>query len=188
MLNQNWVLTAAHCVYYVQGINEIGMGSVFLNKQKMVPVSKIIWNPTYNNNTKANDVALIKLAQPASGNIEFISLGNIPDKVPALLSGWGLTSSGSPNQLQWINLNVIDYNACKSYWGNYVSVNQVCTLNGIGQGFCYGDSGGPLVYNGKEVGIVSFINKEVGCAKGFPDVYARTASYANWITQTMSSN
>ncbi|CAG4926650.1 unnamed protein product [Colias eurytheme] len=47
-----------------------------------------------------------------------------------------------------------------------------------GWGYVDGDSGGPLVRNKKLVGLVSW---NVPCGRGFPDVYTRLSSYANWI-------
>lgn len=46
--------------------------------------------------------------------------------------------------------------------------------------FLQGDSGGPLVVNNEVVGISSWV---MPCGIGYPDVYTRVASYADWIEE-----
>lgn len=41
-----------------------------------------------------------------------------------------------------------------------------------------GDSGGPLVVGNFVVGITSWV---IPCALGYPDVYTRVSSFADWI-------
>ena len=69
LLNENWVITAAHCVY---GRNnpaaftiDAGITSRFTTNswsKTNLRVSKIIIHPSYNPNTITNDIALMKLS------------------------------------------------------------------------------------------------------------------------------
>lgn len=184
------MLTAAHCLYGLPGGTiTVAMGSVHLNNQKQVPIVGGWYHGNYNPQIFQNDVGLLKLAQPASGNVQTISIGdaNAGDKLT--LTGWGMTrfpSNNPPEQLQYIDLKAFDTNQCKARWaqlGLPVDQRQICTLSPVGQGACKGDSGGPLVYNGKQVGIVSFGQP---CAQGVPDVFTRASAFQDWIAFVMN--
>ena len=68
-----------------------------------------------------------------------------------------------------------------------VTTNQLCAgydLGGISS--CQGDSGGPLFHSTSDgrnvlVGITSFVSGRGCAAPGYPAVYARVASYIDWI-------
>ncbi len=69
LINENWVLTAAHCVYgrstpslytFDAGINS--RFTVNAWSKTNLRVSKIIMHPSYNPNLITNDIALMKLA------------------------------------------------------------------------------------------------------------------------------
>lgn len=56
----------------------------------------------------------------------------------------------------------------------------ICFKNIVGRSACGGDSGSSIVTeDGVSVGIVSWGDRV--CGSGFPDVYARTSYYYDWI-------
>nr|ABZ04016.1 serine protease 8 [Costelytra zealandica] len=194
IINNEWILTAAHCivgvggnpaeVMVVAGTNTLNAGGV------THPASRFIVHGDFEYETLFNDVAVIQLAIPLSYTsvIGPVAL-NTADTgaVTATLIGWGLTSTEGyiPNNLQQLNTNTITHALCQSTWGSLVITSQICAFSAFGQGACFGDSGGPLVQAGSNVqlGIVSF---GVACAQGFPDVYTRVSSFDSWITSSIA--
>ncbi|KAF5284116.1 hypothetical protein FQR65_LT00116 [Abscondita terminalis] len=188
VINSNWVLTAAHCVYgksgssmmVVTGTNYLHGGGSFYR------VTQVIWHESYDPSNNVNDIALLRVYGSIAYNskVQPILLSdNTPSPGTALvLSGWGLTSYPSqqlPSYLQHIQLTAISLNQCYgALSGMPVSGGNLCTFKAPGQGACQGDSGGPLTGNGKQVGVVSW---GIPCAKGVPDVFTNVAVYRNWI-------
>ncbi|MCB0193167.1 MAG: trypsin-like serine protease [Anaerolineae bacterium] len=204
LITNEWVLTAAHCIQSngvvkpATGIRAVlGEHNTAGNEgaEQERDVAQVIAHPNYNERTKDNDVALLRLSAVATLNdqVKTIIL-NRDAAVPiagttATVTGWGALRSGgpSPNILQEVNVPVVSNQTCngpQSYGGG-ITENMICA--GFPQGgkdSCQGDSGGPLVIpdgNGgwTHIGVVSFGR---GCASAnFYGVYARTSQYINWI-------
>ena len=203
LIKPNWVVTAAHCldggtspqqVKVVAGTDDLNSGGT------KVGVTKIIVHPRYNPATNNHDIALVKLAEPAtmqpisliSKKIEESTLK--PDAI-ATVSGWGYTKENgdvSP-KLQKADVPIVDRqqcNAADAYNGQIID-NMICAApQAGGVDSCQGDSGGPLVVEkigGKYVlaGIVSWGE---GCARaGKPGVYTRVSKYVNWVNQKIKT-
>lgn len=67
-------------------------------------------------------------------------------------------------------------------YGDFIFDSKICTFTQVGQGTCMGDSGGPLVVGNFVVGITSWV---IPCALGYPDVYTRVSSFADWIVSVV---
>lgn len=168
----------------VVGTNTLNSGGVSHS------ASQLIVHGSYNSQTIANDVGVIRLSSTISYSsvVSAVSLTTAhTGAVSAILIGWGRTSTGGsiPNNLQHLNTNTLTDAQCQSSWGSLVSSNQICALTRAGQGACNGDSGGPLVQASDlaQLGVVSF---GIACAQGAPDVYARVSSYVSWIQNNIS--
>nr|AXF35734.1 serine protease 4 [Holotrichia oblita] len=195
ILNSWNILTAAHCLVGRSTANTVTLaGTNTLNSGGITRgSSRLIIHGSYNSQTIANDVAVVRLssALAMSGLVQQISLntGNT-GAVACILSGWGRTSTGGsiPNNLQQLALNTLTHAQCQSSWGSLVTQSQICAVIGAGRGACQGDSGGPLIQtsNRAQLGITSFI-RAGGCAQGFPDVYARVSSFISWIQSAVAS-
>ncbi|KAK4873159.1 hypothetical protein RN001_015188 [Aquatica leii] len=194
ILNQNTVLTAAHCVdqfpseysSIVAGSNKLDEGGELRNIARYIIHEK--WNPS----KATDDIALIKLAEPLEFTtyIQPITAEDTftPANVKCVLSGWGITSypGDIPNELQYMNGVVANLNVCKLIFsqGSYpVLDSNICANAGNGIGACKGDSGGPLVSNNKQIGIASWV---VLCARGYPDVFTRVSYYSDWINSHLN--
>ncbi|XP_076179604.1 chymotrypsin-2 [Ptiloglossa arizonensis] len=193
VLNENYILTAAHCVSGQSYPIEIVVGTVNLSIRTSVhQVEKIIVHEKYDSRDSwVNDIALIKVKTPfpKTRNVSPVTLPKvdeiIPNDTPAVVSGWGDINLGGPGteQLLKANIYIADQATCKKVYqiyGKYVRDSQICANDpSVEKGSCNGDSGGPLTVNGKIVGIVSW---SMACAlTDFPTVYTRVTSYLDWI-------
>ncbi|KAH8310406.1 hypothetical protein KR044_001156, partial [Drosophila immigrans] len=145
----------------------------------------------YNYPDYHNDIALIRLNDSIVWN-EVTQPIDLPTAPPVngshlLLTGWGSTYFGSdtPDVLQQASLTYVDYKTCQEVMGGdpFNGYGHICTLTDEGQGACHGDSGGPVVADRVLYGLV---NWGYPCAVGYPDSYASTYFYRDWIQRTMS--
>ncbi|PIO26823.1 hypothetical protein AB205_0048040, partial [Aquarana catesbeiana] len=144
----------------------------------------------------SNDIALIKLSQPAplSDNIQPACLPPsgvlLANNSNSFVTGWGRLYTGGPiaDNLQQALLPVVDYPTCSrsDWWGWQVRDTMVCAGGDGIVSACNGDSGGPLnVKSGdgswQVHGIVSF-GSGVSCNyEKKPTVFTRVSAYIDWI-------
>ncbi|XP_023238610.1 chymotrypsin-like elastase family member 2A [Centruroides sculpturatus] len=207
IINENWILTAAHCLedvstpeFYV-----IWLGKFDVSKREdgaiLRNISKYVVHPDFNIDTMKNDIALLKLSKPIDfeGNHSHITPICLADENFTVdnrfcvATGWGsLYPEGEgSNLLQVVSLPIIEQETCKKLFARYyliVTSGMICAGRG-GIGVCNGDSGGPLQCkkNGKwyQVGITSW---GVGCAvPDVPDVFARVSHYLSWINTVIEN-
>jgi len=160
-------------------------------------------HPNYNSRTLVNDIALVKLAAPIVFNTADIQPICGPEQNDQFVhrktfcSGWGTLSSGGaccPQTLQYVSMNITTNAYCNNaYPRDQITADMICATDNTGstqRDSCQGDSGGPLFVqddNGIHslVGIVSW---GIGCASGYPGVYARVTHFHDWILDTMRDN
>lgn len=205
LLNNRWILTAAHCADRASEI-EVHLGArSFDNRsevgRQVIEVRDIVIHHAYTALYAANDVALLELAQPArmSDTVQAAQLpvarANFVGQ-PVVASGWGLTGRAADSfakQLQFAPLQVIDNTACRPLYNPMVvRESTLCARGWKGQSVCNGDSGGPLVLASDSrtlVGVTSF-GHVTGCHAGQPQGFARVTSFLDWIrrhTRNMSA-
>uniref|UniRef100_A0A182X1C0 Peptidase S1 domain-containing protein n=1 Tax=Anopheles quadriannulatus TaxID=34691 RepID=A0A182X1C0_ANOQN len=195
LLNNRWVLTAAHClVGHAPGDLMVLVGTNSLKEGgELLKVDKLLYHSRYNRPQFHNDIGLVRLEQPVQfselvQSVEY-SEKAVPANATVRLTGWGRTSANgpSPTLLQSLNVVTLSNEDCNKKGGDpgYTDVGHLCTLTKTGEGACNGDSGGPLVYEGKLVGVVNF---GVPCALGYPDGFARVSYYHDWVRTTMANN
>ena len=101
-----------------------------------------------------------------------------------------------PIKLHEANIHVMDREECRTIYAPQevgVADTEICALKPRSvSNSCYGDSGGPLVVLTEEprryvqIGVVSWGDR---CGRlGNPNVFARVASFSDWIAQTMAEN
>jgi secreted trypsin-like serine protease len=216
LLNEEWVLTAAHCVEeqtpsdldVVVGIHDLRNADP---NYVRVGVSTIVIHPGWNTNTFDNDIALIKVSTPIPNRlvngttlpitaVEMVpvNIGDMNGTI-ATVTGWGNRAAQPnpggndfPDRLHEVEVPIITNLDCSIAYSG-ITQNMVCAgIPAGGKDSCQGDSGGPLVvYNissGKwlQAGIVSFGQ---GCAApNLPGVYTRLSRYIDWIADTISED
>ncbi|XP_034195538.2 transmembrane protease serine 9 [Osmia lignaria lignaria] len=194
IISENFVLTAAHCVYneLFQDVT-VRVKSTYSEKSgELIGGVKFIWPPQFDKNILDYDIALLKLPNPIK-NVKPIKLADastvVPDGSKAVVTGWGrlVPGGGMSSTLQVATVPTINWAECKKKYANLkpgVTERMICasSLNGE-MNVCQGDSGGPLVFNGVQIGIVSWGD---GCTnRGNYGVYTRVSSLNNWIQNTM---
>ncbi|XP_058806444.1 trypsin-1-like [Phymastichus coffea] len=212
ILNEYWILTAAHCVTSAPKIGntniKVGKHHIF-NDNKFTQTHEIalkIVHESYTGDVAPYDIALFKLKTPIKFN-ERVQPIQLPeqDKVHsgnAVLSGWGLISKNwlpkMTTILQTAVVPIIQNDECKAAIKAIESSGelyptQMCSgpLDGTTSA-CSGDSGGPLAVHDKNnkpvlAGIVSWGMYPCGSI-GAPSVYTRVSSYVDWINKKMSEN
>lgn len=196
LISKDWVLTAGHCLDSASTSSltvKIGAHSMSAGDGKTHRVSQIISHENWrgaNNITSGYDIAVLRLATPASSSITPASLPTqaIADQIAGVgqyvtVSGWGLTYGGSrtpSDKLREVALPVISNSNCSSQLGANVGNGVICGGGPNGTSACNGDSGGPYAAQsgGKyySIGTVSWGKNCVGAT-----AFTRTTAYLDWI-------
>jgi len=206
LIAPEWVLTAAHCVtdpvFDVVAGDWIPMLPSFSRQTRKA--ATVIAHPGYNDQTMANDLALVKLDQPMkdSGCVGSVCLPEAGQDVQpgtdCWISGWGTMRSGGgqPNILQQAEVTTMSNEFCVgnfSYNASHIDETMLCAQGRTDSGHiidgCQGDSGGPLVCENGDGKFTLFgaVSWGFGCAKfNFPGVYARVHHSLDWIYETMA--
>nr|ADK39253.1 kallikrein-Vgou4 [Varanus gouldii] len=202
LLNQDWVLTAAHCyarepIHLKFGIHNDHLPSE--HEQVRDAVSTFCYPDSPSNTTnscadftldRGHDIMLIKLNAPVTYN-EHIAPLPLPDHAAPLgtecnIIGWGETelTVGSHVPL-CTTINTMDNHFCQDVSTVTITDNMICAgvLEG-GPDACKGDSGGPLLCGGQLQGLVSFGSYPCG-EPMVPGVYTKIFNYREWIQSHM---
>ncbi|XP_007244334.3 chymotrypsinogen A [Astyanax mexicanus] len=200
LVNQNWVVTAAHCGVRTSHYVILGEHDRSSNAEAIqtLRIGKVIQHPSYNSNTINNDITLVKLASTAQLNTRVspvclpASSDDYAGGLKCVTTGWGLTrynAANTPPRLQQTALPLLTNSNCQRYWGTSITSVMICA-GAAGASSCMGDSGGPLVCQKggvwNLVGVVSWGSST--CSTSTPAVYARVTSFRSWIDQTIASN
>lgn len=197
LLNQNWVLTAAHCLRNKTHSVIAGKGTA---GEQIRGIKKLYRHPSYD--FVANDIGVLLVDKPFDKS-QFISFIEIPSKEitatvkefcpVALVMGWGVLTASSriaSPTLQCVDLPVLSKEECMRYYKPHVQIftRTMCTLSKEYKDACQGDSGGPLICKerGLQLGIISF-GRECGDPYS-PGVYTRVDKYAEFILRTIRSS
>lgn len=162
---------------------------------QVIPRSGLKTHPQYNTETKANDIALVRLPTAAQLNNRVglvrlaINDGSSYVNILTTASGFGKTGDNSrTDDLMYVNLRVIPNSDCaRSLIAGRINNTRICTGSGTPDHpmqTCQGDSGGPLVLNSNQmqIGLTSFGAKS--CERASPAVFTRINSHKSYIERT----
>jgi len=206
LLNNQWVLTAAHCLKEVKNPADVlvQLGQHDLTKETTdvfrVVAQNLVKHPHYNPNTEDGnvDIALIKLSE----KVDFLMYPHIrPICLPrrtstesykrsyAMVTGWGLNQTNPdkcPFKLMEAKVKVWSDSDCNG------RPYQLCAKDG-GKDACNSDAGGPLIYpttvrrpdgsRTRYLELIGVVNSGPrNCeSSADPGVYIRVTSILKWI-------
>ncbi|AZV20068.1 trypsin-like serine protease [Mesorhizobium sp. M7A.F.Ce.TU.012.03.2.1] len=120
LIAPQWVLTAAHC------LNDKGQpvspesvtvltGATDLSEGKRHKVVEVIVNEAYSEQTLDNDLALLRLAEPADAPTIKVAHEATPETGKTTVTGWGKMQDGTfPTTLMVVDLDLQPNQACNS--------------------------------------------------------------------------
>jgi secreted trypsin-like serine protease len=216
LLNENWVITTAHCVFDYRNAKHlihIKLGEYYIDyhdlHEKTYCVDIIVIGDRrggneYNPYTYDNDIALLKLNESVSftRDIRPVCLYQEPEYydraltsvgMSGIIVGWGVYTrngnhiSSSPREA---TVTIQDSTRRTRHIGyNPLTSNMLCA-RGVNVDACYGDSGGPLMCQ------LSSNNRYTLCGiVSFGKrhkcgigygVYTKVFDFINWIRSTVS--
>ncbi|XP_029036150.2 serine proteinase stubble [Osmia bicornis bicornis] len=210
LLNENWAITAAHCVENVPpsdlllriGEHDLANEDEPYGYQER-RVQIVASHPQFDPRTFEYDLALLRFYEPLlpfQPNVLPICLPDDDESYvgrTAFVTGWGrLYDEGPlPSTLQEVAVPVINNTMCESMYRNAGYIEHIPHIficagwkNG-GFDSCEGDSGGPMVIQrarDKRWILAGVISWGIGCAvPNQPGVYTRISEFREWINQIL---
>ncbi|XP_041784286.1 CLIP domain-containing serine protease B15-like isoform X4 [Anopheles merus] len=215
LIQERYVLTAAHCVHNLKLENiklYFGLFLISTLDQCLADrvcqerrVAELIVHQDYNSHARLNDIALIRVSEavqftkdvrPACLPFDYLfdeSLAN--SRVLSL--GWGEHQQGTMSDSKRIvQLEIIKEDECGEQLKKWQRFNismissVMCTVGVLsGQDVCEGDSGAPIVQIRDDryfvIGVVSF-GPKCGMGTGTAGMSTRVSEYKNWILTNMN--
>jgi uncharacterized protein (TIGR03382 family) len=210
LIGSQWVVTAAHCAEGYTSALTKGRLRVLYNTNYLsdttipngtsVAVSAVYIHENYNSVTYNNDIALLRIASPATvspiARLSTTANAGFTDGTLARVIGWGslaypVTPHTYSTDLMQVDVPVVSNTICGQVdkYSN-LTANMLCA--GYAQGgkdSCSGDSGGPLfVTEGSGQALIGIVSNGYECAQpGYYGIYTRVANYGTWLSSKMNS-
>lgn len=196
LLNEDYVVTAAHCLDGEVTKAFVILGSEFSSdngtdqQHFVIDKSALTLHPDYTSNPTTNDIALIKLPNKAVFNdrVQPISLPTRSEQNETFagelgtIQGFGKTENNNGHELLWLKESIMPNNECAKHYRKILS-SHICVTGEFDKVTCSGDSGSALTVGSgtslRLVGVVSF--GAAGCNYSAPSVEERVTSHFDWI-------
>ncbi len=205
ILNEHWVVTAAHCVLPIATTSFLqvrsGFTAITSDEGTFHRVNKGVVHADYDygSDDRSHDIALLRVSEPFDFDNEAVSkmpLVNAFDVARGLedpgnevdISGWGrLTYNGAiPDSLQAAAVTIADIN--ETAYLHEIITDAMIMAGEDGIDACQGDSGGPMIVTDRygEKKLAGVTSWGVGCGfNGYPGVYTRISHYENWLDHNL---
>lgn len=196
LIEQQIVLTAAHCIYGRSGPIQVAVGGSTLNSGRLIDVTAAWYHPRYDASFLQNDIAILFLKE-AAGVSRVASLPRATARKPKnfTMAGWGDDQNGRlTGNLSALNLNDQGSVAAKVFRGTYnprtmIGAGRFFANEALYGGGCEGDSGGPLYrgINGSSrvvVGVTSWGAE--GCIQYKPTIFTWVSYYVPELRTAMA--
>ncbi|XP_068243964.1 CLIP domain-containing serine protease HP8-like [Palaemon carinicauda] len=212
LINDQYVLTAAHCVVFTPlPLNEIRLGEHNLDTDPdctgaecpshqafKIKGSQIIIHPNYNTRTNiSDDIALIRLDRKVTFN-RLVQPACLPDAQfdvesflngrKATVAGWGTTETRFKSRvLKSVGVPFVNLDTCKPLYEIPLNSDQLCFGGEGGRDSCRGDSGGPIFQastSGTRTTVLGLVSLGNECGTD-PAIYTKVSSYRSWIVQNL---
>ncbi|XP_072384701.1 trypsin alpha-like isoform X1 [Diabrotica undecimpunctata] len=184
LINEDTVLTAAHCVRGVESISVVAGTSRWADSGNTIGVKNISIHEKYasDGHTAINDIAIIKLAEKVKYS-EKIKPINLPEQglkltegTSLVVAGWGKTAPEESSS-EFLLETEVTVSKCEC--------DDIIIAGERYSGICRGDSGGPLELGDTIVGIVS---SGAPCKiTNIPAEYMNVAYFRTWIEKTLNA-
>ncbi|XP_035918572.1 serine protease persephone-like isoform X1 [Anopheles stephensi] len=208
LISPRFLLTAAHCLREMPVFARLGVIELQPARTVDEPLDIAIRNatphPDYHPVTYQNDIALLELAEPLTGDWPFVdpiclyanATGSLPEETELSVQGWGTTQPGDTEpatHLMKANVRLIERKVCESSVPRTrrnptgLHPGQLCALgrnerNDTIADTCPGDSGGPLELSvdGRHY-LVGITSNGYACGSPIPGIYTEVSHYLDWI-------
>ncbi|XP_045110216.1 trypsin-1-like isoform X2 [Portunus trituberculatus] len=208
VIDQRWIMTAAHCTHIYQSYQLIVVAGEHNLKRKHGEeqtrnIETMIEHPQYNARTQEYDMAMIKLSQPLILDGVTVSPICLPPYFKqfmgdGLVTGWGDTEEGgeSSDVLMKVVVPIITDEECRDDYraigySGPITDNMMCAgYPAGGKDACQGDSGGPFICLGddKRYYLAGVVSWGIGCAQpGVPGVYTEVSHFVPWVIDVISN-
>ncbi|MFC5079494.1 Trypsin-like protease precursor [Vibrio thalassae] len=213
LLNSQFVLTTAHCVYGDRQSQLLTMAAPNLQyesdyryseKRRVVEIYHPMGYIDDIDKLIPNDIAILKLDSPLGTGIAI----NRPNNESYRNVGAVFTAVGHGNTkygydafdiLQKVNLTYVDNAVCAGAFsdGSYLTQKQICftgdysNVTDLLAGTCQGDSGGPIYWDNNglqvQIGVTSFGPLPCGDKqRAVTSVFTEIADYSDWINRVLN--
>ncbi|XP_052900620.1 serine protease persephone-like [Anopheles moucheti] len=209
LISPRFLLTAAHClrekpVFARLGVLELQPARI-VDEPLDIAIRNATPHPDYHPVRYQNDIALLELADPVTGDWPFVdpiclytnATGGPPGPEQTLsVQGWGTMLPGETEiatRLMKANVSIVERDVCASNLPRNrrnpagLHPGQLCALgrnerNETIADTCPGDSGGPLELNvdGRHY-LVGITSNGHSCGSPIPGIYTEVAPYLDWI-------
>lgn len=201
LINSEWVLTAAHCTYDLDGqpFSTVDL-DIIVNRNRLssdegqrLQIDQIIRHAAFQMTTLTADIALLHLNTPTDITPVQLAGQSVTEMLSgqsATIIGWGMTGTGTAaDTMQEAQVPLVEQASCRRFYSSYgMTINSSMLCAGDASGSvdaCVGDSGGPLLLwqaesqRWQQLGIISW---GTACdASGAYGVYTNLSNFLPWI-------